>query len=192
MGLSRFGRSRSSADAEARFEALYDQYYGRVLAYVLRRTTSAAAQDVVADTFLVAWRRLDRLSDEPLPWLLGVARKALANQRRTQRRQNAVIDELRAKNQLTGVLEAIDVGEVDAVTKAVNRLSELDRELLKLVVWDGVSTKEAARVVGISHVACRVRLHRTRRRLADELAGGERSTTAGSQGQLQIKEELRP
>lgn len=67
-----------SVDPEARFEDLYRSHAPRVMAYVLRRTEPAQADDVVADVFLVAWRRLDRVPAEPLPWLLGVARKQLA------------------------------------------------------------------------------------------------------------------
>jgi RNA polymerase sigma-70 factor (ECF subfamily) len=153
---------------EERFEALYARYYGRVLAYALRRAPAAMAQDVVADTFVVAWKRLDRLPSEPLPWLLAVARKVMANDRRRVRRQQETLVRLQTPG--AGQQAAVDLGELEAVAAALGRLSELDQELLKLVTWDGLSTKEAATVTGISHVACRVRLHRARRRLEADLA----------------------
>lgn len=153
---------------EERFEALYQRYYGRVLAYALRRAPAEAAQDVVADTFVLAWRRLDRLPAEPLPWLLAVARKVMANDRRRVRRQQETLALLQTPG--AGQQAAADLGELAAVAAALRRLSELDQELLKLVTWDGLSTKEAATVSGISHVACRVRLHRARRRLEADLA----------------------
>jgi RNA polymerase sigma-70 factor, ECF subfamily len=191
MRLLTLARSRSSADADRRFEELYEQYYGRVLAYVLRRTTSGTAEDVVADTFVVAWRRLDRLPDEPLPWLLAIARRTLANQRRTERRQKALIGELKA-NRLPGTVDSPQIGEVEGIKRAVDRLSELDKELLRLVLWDDLSMKEAATVVGISHAACRVRLHRATRRLAHELARNERSSTVQTSGRFQMREEVKP
>jgi RNA polymerase sigma-70 factor (ECF subfamily) len=80
---------------EDRFEALYAEHYGRVLAYVLRRAPAAVASDVVADVFLVAWRRLEQVPDDPVPWLLGVARKTLANERRSGRRRAALVDALK-------------------------------------------------------------------------------------------------
>src|SRR5919206_2623847 len=76
---------------EARdFEALYDRCAPGVLSYCLRRTTPEFAEDAFAETFAVAWRRRDAVPAEPLPWLYGVARKVIANQRRSARRQAAV------------------------------------------------------------------------------------------------------
>lgn len=170
---------------------LYEEHYARVLAYVLRRTTAATAQDVVADTFVVAWRRLDRLPDEPLPWLLAVARRTLANQRRTERRQKALIGEMKA-NRLSEARDPPNIGDVEAVERAVDRLSELDRELLRLVLWDDLSMKQAAAVVGISHAACRVRVHRAKRRLARELATNDASGTRPAGGRFQTTEESKP
>ncbi|HWF23902.1 MAG TPA: sigma factor [Solirubrobacteraceae bacterium] len=66
-----------AVDARETFERLYREHAGRVKAYGLRRVGSeAAADEVVSDVFLVVWRRLDDVPDDPLPWLLGVARNA--------------------------------------------------------------------------------------------------------------------
>jgi RNA polymerase sigma-70 factor (ECF subfamily) len=167
--MALFGRRRAAA--EARFETLYEQCYGRVLAYALRRAAPEVAHDVVGDTFLVAWRRIDSVPEDALPWLLGVARKTLANHRRSARRQDALVGELRAE-EATALRESpqFEPGELEAVALALERLSDVDRELLRLTVWDDLSVKDAAVVVGMSEVACRVRLHRARRRLAAELA----------------------
>lgn len=86
--------SHPTSDDAARFEALYAEYGDTVLRYALRRTTRASADDVVAETFLVAWRRLDRVPAEPRGWLLAVARRALANQRRGERRRDALATRL--------------------------------------------------------------------------------------------------
>jgi RNA polymerase sigma factor (sigma-70 family) len=145
-----------------RFEQIYEQYRAAVQAYVRRRAPEQLVEDVVADTFLVCLRRLDRVPPEPLPWLYAVARKTLANERRRRARQTP-----------TDVLvqtEPEPVGD-GALAAAFARLSERDREVLRLVAWEGLSLGEAAVVLGCSAVACRVRFHRAKRRLADRLEG---------------------
>ena len=156
-----------------RFDALYRDYFARLLAYALRRAPREVAHDVVADTFLVAWRRLDRLPEEPLPWLLGIARKTLANHRRGSRRRNVLLGELEARA-LTRNGEGEPALEVGEITAALAKLPLSDRELLKLIAWDSLTVVEAARVLGQSAPTCRVRLHRARRRLARELGGETR------------------
>jgi len=155
-------------DAHERFEELYRRHGGRVLAYVLRRASPAVADDVVADVFLVAWRKRDDLPAEPLPWLLGTARKLLANRRRGEER--AVALQHRLALERTSAAAAI-VDEVDErVIHALGRLSERDRELLMLLVWDELSQAEAATVLGLRKNTVAVRLHRARRQFADALA----------------------
>jgi len=77
-------------DDRVRFETLYRANAHSILVYALTRTSREDAQDVVANTFLVAWSRFDAVPDDPLPWLIGVARKVLADQRRSERRRNAL------------------------------------------------------------------------------------------------------
>jgi RNA polymerase sigma-70 factor (ECF subfamily) len=158
-------RLADEPDPETRFEALYERHYGAVLGYVRRRAPAAVASDVVAEVFLVAWRRLDEVPNEPLPWLLGVARRTLANERRGGRRRAALLEILA---ETTGA-EPPSGGLLHTFAEAFERLGETDRELLALVAWEGLTAREAATVLGISHSACRVRLHRARRRLAHEL-----------------------
>ena len=157
------------AGRRARFAQAYDEHFRAVSAYALRRTTSAEAEDVVAETFLVAWRRLDELPDEPRPWLLGIARRVLANQRRAAGRRHALAE------RVAGVPE----GEQEpptrpAVLEALAGLSETDRELLLLVAWDGLSVGEAAIALGCTRTAAKVRLHRARRRFRGGLERLER------------------
>jgi RNA polymerase sigma-70 factor (ECF subfamily) len=164
---------------DTRFEALYAEHYGRVLGYVLRRAPASVAGDIVADVFVVAWRRLDRVPEEPLPWLLGVARRTLANERRGVRRRVALVEALRdTSGAATG--ETAGSSELRMLADAVERLGEADRELLKLIAWDGLTTRESAIVLGISHGACRVRLHRLRRRLARAVDSGGATRAAFS------------
>ena len=79
------------------FEALYALHAGAVRGYAMRRCDPKTADDVVADVFLVAWRRRAELPEEPLPWLLGIARHVLANHARSQSRRVRLHDRLAAQ-----------------------------------------------------------------------------------------------
>jgi DNA-directed RNA polymerase specialized sigma24 family protein len=68
----------------ARIEQLYVRHASAVTAYALRRTDRATAEEVVGDVFLLAWRRRDLIADDELAWLLGAARRILANARRSR------------------------------------------------------------------------------------------------------------
>lgn len=144
-----------------RFEQIYVEHREAVRAYVRRRAPEAIVDDVVAETFVVCLRRIDRVPSEPLPWLYGVARKTLANERRKRAR-------VTPGEPLT-VAEPAPVGD-GALAAAFNALGERDREILRLVPWEGLSLADAATVLGCSVVACRVRYHRAKSRLAAHLA----------------------
>lgn len=85
----------NDAGRRARFERLYDAHYAPVLAYALRRSGRTVAHDVAAETFLVAWRRLDDVPVDAAPWLYGVARRVLANERRAEKRRAALAERMR-------------------------------------------------------------------------------------------------
>jgi RNA polymerase sigma-70 factor (ECF subfamily) len=125
------------------FEQLYRQHEGLVLAYTRRRTTQEAADDVVAEVFLIAWRRADEVPPLPLPWLLGVARRVLANQRRGQHRGVALHDRIRSE-QLAGVPSPLGDHDPSPAVRALWSLGASDQELLMLIAWDGLSRAEAA------------------------------------------------
>ena len=158
-------------EPQAQFEQLYRDYADRVHAYALRRTMSSAADDVVAEVFLVVWRRLHRVPDQPLPWLLGVARRVLANRRRTESRAAALharLAEDRTPSEAPAPVVNADVD--DRVQRALAGLSERDRELLLLIAWEGLRVNEAAEALGVRSGTLAVRLHRARQRLAQALA----------------------
>lgn len=172
-----------------RFESIFNAAYGRVLAYALRRTADrGAAEEVAAETFLVAWRRLEVVPEQPLPWLLGTARRVLANQRRSSRRRfpdgpHAPIDLVEAIDPGTSTAEL--VAEREAFANAFAALGARDREVLALVAWDGLQPREAARVMGCTAAAFSLRLFRARRRLLKELeAHGHSLGEAGSRSPL--------
>ncbi len=158
-----------TADA-ARFAELFDRTHSRVLLYALRRVNNAEdAADVVGDTYLAAWRRMDEVPDgEPaLFWLFATARRATANHRRGERRRDALTDRLR-EDLLTHARDHPARPE-SVVAKALRELSDEDQELLRLDAWEQLPPRDIAVVLGLSSGACRVRLHRARRRLAAQI-----------------------
>jgi RNA polymerase sigma-70 factor (ECF subfamily) len=157
-------------DAQARFDELYREQAGEVRRYVRRRWDTQSADDVVADVFVVAWRRLDDVPEDPLPWLLGVARRVLANRRRGDARDQALRARIRSEQfRPTGTGEVDRSRAGEAVWAALSTLSERDREALLLVAWEGLSTARAARVVGVRANTFAARLYRARRRFARAL-----------------------
>jgi RNA polymerase sigma factor (sigma-70 family) len=151
-----------------RFEALYAAHHPHVFGYVMRRCDrSDDAADAIAETFLVAWRRLDDApaGDQLRLWLYGVARRVLANQRRGARRRLALADRLRSDLTAHMTVSAGHVGEREALRTAFSSLSPDDREVLALEAWEELSSQQIAKVLGCSSAAARTRLHRARRRL---------------------------
>lgn len=164
-------------DNRERFELLYHQNFRAVLRYALARLDPERARDVTAETFLIAWRRIGDVPAEPTAWLYGVARKVIAGQLRTDARRDALQDRLVLSGSNTAADPADQVTQRDSALGAVARLGELDREVLKLVAWDGLPARVAAEVLGMSRMNFAVRLHRARRRLDAELAAAD-STAA--------------
>ena len=151
------------SEEQARFEALFRATSAPLLGYLTRRAAPEDAADLMAEVYLVAWRKRADLprGDERL-WLFGVARRLLAEHRRLSGRRSGV-DADPAPGDTAAA--APDVRE-RAVRHALESLTDLDRELVTLTTWEGLSPAEAARVVGITAGTARVRLHRARSRLA--------------------------
>jgi RNA polymerase sigma-70 factor (ECF subfamily) len=164
------GGHLSGVESRARFEALYRAHAGAVLAYARRRTDGATADDVVADVFLTAWRRLADVPSDPLPWLLGIARRILANRRRGEARSAALHHRLARTAQPQASDDRRGGSFDEGVESALRALSDRDREILLLVAWDGLEPARAARALGVRPGTFAVRLHRARRRLAKLLA----------------------
>ncbi len=154
--------SRGRDVRRERFEAIFEERFRFVSAYVCRRAGEGEADDAVAETFVVAWRRLDEMPLEARPWLLGVARRVLANQRRAAVRRGDLTSRLVHESSAPA-----EPPEREPILQALAQLSDGDREILLLVAWEGLSTSEVAAVFGCSRAAAKVRLHRARRRLRD-------------------------
>jgi RNA polymerase sigma-70 factor (ECF subfamily) len=163
-------RSVSEAARRERFEALAPGLVDPLRRYLARRTDPATADDVLAETLLVCWRRLDDLPAEPLPWAYGVARNCLANATRGVRRQErlaariATVDPPAVASPGPGQ----DDGGPDLV-EALGALREEDAELLRLWAWERLTPAEIAAVLDITPNAASIRLHRAREKLREEL-----------------------
>jgi RNA polymerase sigma-70 factor (ECF subfamily) len=160
----------------SRLERMYRTHARDVLAYALRRVPHDDSYEVVAETFLTAWRRLDAVPDNALPWLLGVARKVISNQRRSAARRAALTSKLgRVIGYAPGhESDPATQGEIrEVVLRAMSTLSEREREALMLSFWDDLDPATAAQVAGCSTRAFSARTYRARRRLAMLLADVE-------------------
>jgi len=159
-------------DAE-RFEALYRQHFRGVLGYALARLEPDRAKDAAAETFPMAWRRLDEIPAEPAGWLFGVARKVVGQQLRADSRRDALAERLASPGYREPVWPADPADQVaqrDAALSALARLGQRDREVLTLLAWHGLTSGQAADALGLTSLRFAVRLHRARRRLASALA----------------------
>src|ERR1700759_690327 len=148
----------SDVDRRGAFEEVLAAHYSAVRGYVLRRAPAAAVEDVVAETFLVAWRRVDTIHADPLPWLLGVARRVLANQQRGERRRGALTARLQDLFPRPAPDWEAPSAMRDELACAMRGLRPQEREALLLVAWEGLEPARAARAAGCSPAAFRTRL----------------------------------
>ena len=158
---------------EAKFVALYRRYSRQVQAYCARRTSAARVGDAVAETFLVAWRRIDQVPDgeAALPWLYAVAYRVLSHQWRHRARTQRLHDRLRGMADLEppgpDVL-VVKSEEYRTVLKAASRLRPVDQEILRLTLWEGLAHADVANVLGVEPGVVKQRAYRARRNLAAE------------------------
>lgn len=156
----------AETDRETRFVALAREVGEPLRRYVVRRSAPDGVDDVLSETFLVLWRRLDDVpADDPLPWTYGVARRCLANAGRSRRRQLHLVERLRAEP--VPATEPADDGA--DVRRALAQLGDLDREVVMLWAWEALPPREIAVVTGLTPNAVSIRLHRAKARLADVL-----------------------
>lgn len=158
--------------ADQRFRGLYLAHSSAILTYFKRRTDGETAKDCTAETFLVAWRRIEDVPSDALPWLYGVARRILANQRRGGGRMGRLIVKLRGQRPESPPSPEVLVvrREEDAeLVAGVSRLSVQDQELLLLANWEELPHAEIGQILGCSAHAVDQRIHRAVHRLAREL-----------------------
>jgi RNA polymerase sigma-70 factor, ECF subfamily len=150
-----------------RLEALFAEHGQAVRAYALRRIDRSTADDVVSEVFVVAFRRLEEIPDDALPWLLATARRVIANHRRAAGRREALTAQLSVLH-VSGWRD--EIGGEPELLSALAKLRERDREVLLLVAWEDLDPALAAAALGCSSATFAVRLHRARRRLAMAMA----------------------
>ncbi len=175
---------RSWGEPEA-FAVLFDPHAADIHHYAARRLGTGAADDLVAETFLAAFRRrmsYDTTRSQARPWLYGIATTLIARQCRSEQRLYRALGR-------TGV-DAVPEPIADVVVRrvaaqqqqrllaaALAGLSPADRDVLLLVAWGGLSYEEVADALRVPVGTVRSRLHRARRKLRRLLNDAERSTT---------------
>ena len=146
------------SSSHERYTACWHADAPRVLAFARRHVGDDAAQDVVAETFLVAWRRWDTVPDPAIGWLILTARKVMSNRIRSVRRQRALAERIALLDHVASY--AAETAEATLTRREA--LPDQQREALLLVAWDGLSTDDAAEALGIRPAAFRKRLSRAR------------------------------
>jgi RNA polymerase sigma factor (sigma-70 family) len=157
-------RAEPTSDRDvARFERLWRTSYGAVHGHASRRVGAERADEVCAEVFLIAWRRLDELPSDTLPWLFATSRNVIGTLWRGDGRRERLADRLEAEPAASSPddLERPD----DELQAALARLTELDRELVLLVYWEGLKPSRAAKALGLPPATARTRLWRARRQL---------------------------
>jgi RNA polymerase sigma factor (sigma-70 family) len=149
---------------EPEFEQLFREHAPEILGYLRRRGAGDSASDLLAEAFLIAWRRRQDLPDNyRRAWLFATARRLLLAQQRNQ--PTVQMPDLEAPS-----VSATPAGNptAEVVRAVLAALPEVDRELLTMTAWEHLPVAEAGRALGLNSSAARVRLHRVRRRLAGD------------------------
>jgi RNA polymerase sigma-70 factor (ECF subfamily) len=158
-----------NADARrVRFEELAPAVIDAVRRFLARRTDPATADDVLSETLLICWRRLDEMPAEHVPWAYGVARLCLANAERARRRQARLVARISVVDPPPAVTDGPGPAD-DDLAAAMAGLRAEDAELLRLWAWEDLAPAEIAVVLGVTANAASIRLHRAKQRLREEL-----------------------
>ena len=162
-----------STDPGLRFDPLFQDHHQAIFRYCVRRVGLPDAEDAAADVFAVAWRRIDDMpeGEAARAWLFGVAYRVVGNQYRARVRHTRLTTRLGSmtSGDLAQPESELDQ-QIDALYRALESLSQDDRELIRLSSWDGLNRSEIASVLGIKENAVDQRLHRARSRLRDRMA----------------------
>ncbi|MGH3264182.1 MAG: RNA polymerase sigma factor [Trebonia sp.] len=163
---------RDMHDHGGRFEGLYRATREDLLRYLLRRCHNAdEAADLLAETYLTAWRKLDVIpaGDAAQLWLYGIARNLLLRSARRQRVTHAVVERLAAELRNAEPATQHEDPRTGLLQLALADLSDQDREIPTLNAWEGLAPRQIARVLGTTANSVRIRLHRARTRIRRRL-----------------------
>jgi RNA polymerase sigma-70 factor, ECF subfamily len=150
--------------------------------YLARRTDEATADDVLSETMVVLWRRLEDVPEDAIPWAIGIARLQLANAERAQRRQRRLFARIVTIDPPAAVTDHAE-GDTDYIRDAIARLRPGEAEVVRLWAWDELGLDQIAASLGISVNAATIRLHRARKKLKEEIG-----KTTGAPGHTAVKE----
>lgn len=156
-----------------RFEAVAGDVYEPLQRYLRRRASATDAADVLSESFLTVWRRLDDVpADDPLPWCYGIARRCLANHRRSDERRGRLTDRIVAHRLPEHDGDPQDrIERTDpALDAAIRQLTLAEQEVVRLWAWEQLEPREIAVVLNQTPNAVSVALSRSRRKLAASLA----------------------
>ena len=161
---------------------LHRAHYADLVRYFVRRGVADDADDLAAEVFVIAWRKLPAALDNARPWLFGVARKVLGNFRRTHERRLS-LDVPVDNDGARAMRDPSHSGEIALrvdLQRAWNSLAPVDKEILALTAWEGLSSAEAATVLGIRRSGAAMRLSRARHRLRTQLGSAHPHTFLNS------------
>jgi RNA polymerase sigma factor (sigma-70 family) len=170
---------------ETLFASLYHRHHRAIRDFCRRRVPKDVVDDVVAETFLTAWRRIDDIprGDQALLWLYGVAYRVIGNHWRSAARRRRLEDRLQVINggAASGTDDAVVIADQRRlVLEAATHLNDKDADVLRLAAWEQLSTAEIAAVLGIAPNAVKQRLHRAKQHLGREyrkLESGTQTST---------------
>jgi len=160
-----------------------------LMRYGLRRLDDhSAAEDLVAETFVVVWRRFDEMPsrDEELFWLYGIAGRVLSHIQRAHQRSMRLESRLALERELDQERPRYSVEDVEELMDALGSLSPDERELVQLAYWEKLSYREIGVVLGCSEKAAGIRLSTARRALRERL----NQTTASVIPMPLLREEM--
>ena len=161
-------------DRSARFEAFYGAHHQSIAAYVRRRVIEHEVEDVIAQVFLIAWRRFAVIPPPPEDrlWLFGVARRVVADHRRSTMRRRRLserlAEEARVPVRPIGTFESTQW----RVDRAMKALRPGERDVLRLVLWEGASHAETAALFGCTANAAELRYRRARSHFREAFLAG--------------------
>ncbi len=163
----------SMTSTDARFADLYGSCFKHVHAYCRRRVNSDRVDDAAAETFLVAWRKIDEVPDgsEALPWLYAVSYGVVSNFWRgasRQKRLNKKLNTIGVEPSAPADEFVVVRQEARQILAALAKVKKADQEVLRLSFWEELSNAELAVALDVAVDAARQRLSRARRNLADQ------------------------
>ena len=170
------------------FESLFSEVYEPIQRYVRRRVDPDAVEDIVSETMLTLWRRLDDVPSAALPWSYGVARRQIANHRRSGRRHLRLVQRAESEPRTTDFDHSLDA----ELHTAFTALGDSDKEVLHLWAWEQLGPAEIAVVLGLSANAISIRLNRAKKKLGENLKSTRKDDAVSGHSHRESTKEERP